>query len=200
VRPEPRPASSVPDPDPQLLPIPLYGFSTGSARHSSPHPPKVRMAKYQPSQQLWSVVGGCCRPAVASHSRGRGFDSPRLHSRFRALASAVAEYLRRVFAGGVRKGVPRRAGRREAAALRKLLQEARIKSMWDYREPLPPLPAMIWIAGLTFLTILVVLTLAGVCSPGRGRSQRFSSGCSLVTVSRESLTSSTSGPGARAVA
>jgi xanthine/uracil permease len=34
--------------------------------------------------------------------------------------------------------------------------------MWDYREPLPPLPAMIWIAGLTFLTILVVLTLAGV--------------------------------------
>jgi hypothetical protein len=63
----------------------LYAFSTGSACHSSPQPPSRRVRIACSFRQLWSVVGGSRRPKIGSHSGGRGFDSPRLHSRFTNL-------------------------------------------------------------------------------------------------------------------
>src|SRR5262249_15645091 len=44
--------------------------------------------------------------ALESHSRGRGFDSPRLHLRFHALGPRAPSNLCLIFAGGVRIGRP----------------------------------------------------------------------------------------------
>jgi hypothetical protein len=54
---------------------------------------------------LSAVFAGLRTSTETSHSRGRGFDSPRLHSRFRILGGLDPPDLRLFFVRGVRRGV-----------------------------------------------------------------------------------------------
>jgi hypothetical protein len=67
----------------------------------------VEEADLPPFNQPVRRVLAVRRPRADPRARGsRGFDSPRLHSRFRALGGPAPWNLRLIFVGGIRKGCP----------------------------------------------------------------------------------------------